>query len=336
MKKHSTIDNGLFGKVESSKMEALEKNAIKDSRIRLCGSLLTPSQEVVPIAEALVAYDPKSDTIIKMIAAFIPPTPWGTHQGAKYLISKHANGEHKPVVIHHNPEAPKKEGAYWNPHFLTGFLDYSKLPMTNENAEFRVLRAYRAGIRAPARFELLAFAQPEPGQDVDKRTMEVEIPFNSVPPIQLAFCHKSLFWWQKQIIQELGDFSGVDLAVALGLGIKRKLDNAVQAGVISETVAEDILHDHSEDPVELSESLAASFGVTNMVKAEDEGKDFYVPTNPLLQTMPDKEEEVSESIAASFEMGSSTEEEDVDYDVPVNPLLKTDKEEEEELVELHD
>lgn len=285
--KNSTIDNGLFGKVETSKMEALQKSAIKDSRIRLCGSLMAPSQEVVPIAEALVAFDPTTDTIIKFIAAFIPPSPWCSHKGVKYLISKHANGEHKPVVIHH--DGVKKEGAYWNPHFLTGFLDYTKLPMSNEHAEFRVLRAYRAGIRTPARFELLTFKQPEPGQDVDKRTMAVEIPFNSVPPIQLAYCHKSLFWWQKQLVGELGDFSGVDLTTVLGLGIKRKLDKAVQTGVISETIAEDILHDHSEDPVEVSESIAASFGVANMVSAEDEGSDFYVPTNPLL--MSDKEEE---------------------------------------------
>lgn len=294
MKKNSSIDNGLFGKVETSKMKDLEKSAIKDSRIRLCGSLMAPSQEIVPIAEALVAFDPTTDSIIKMIAAFIPPYPWGNHQGAKYLISKHPNGEHKPVVIHRNAESPKKGGAYWNPHFLTGFLDYAKLPMTNENAEFRVLRAYRAGIRTPARFELLTFTQPKPGQDVDKRTMRVEIPFNSVPPIQLAVYHKSLDWWQKKIIQELGDFSGVDLTVALGLGIKRKLDKAVQTGVISETIAEDILHDHSEDPVEVSESIASSFGVSNMVKSEDEGSDFYVPTNPLLMSDKEDEEELVE------------------------------------------
>jgi hypothetical protein len=107
----------------------------------------------------------------------------------------------------------------------------------------------------------------------------------------LAYCHKSLFWWQKQIVGELGEFSGVDLMAVLGLGIKRKLDKAVRAGAISETVAEEILHDHSEDLVEVSESIAASFGVSNMVSAEDEGSDFYVPENPLLQTMPDKEQE---------------------------------------------
>jgi hypothetical protein len=134
---------------------------------------------------------------------------------------------------------------------------------------------------------------PKPGQDVDKRTMRVEAPFNSVPPIQLAKCFKQIYWWQKQIVNQIGIFAGIDLCSALGLGIKRKLDKAVQQGTMSAQVAEDILHDHSED--EVSEPLAVSLGLgsANMVKAE-EGQDFYVPTNPMLKTMPDREEEEEE------------------------------------------
>lgn len=330
MKKNSTIKNGLFSKLSAAKMEAVSKSA-KDARVRLWGHVIAPTQEVIPIAEALVAFDPTTDTILKFIAAFVPPYPWGSHKGVKYLIGKHENGDHKPVVIHRNEETEKKRSLYWNPKFLTAFLDYTKLPMVNENAEFRILRAYRAGIRVPARFELLSFENPQPDQDVDENTMRVEIPFNSVPPIQLAFCHSTFWWWQKKIIQELGDFSGIDLAEALGLGIKLKITKAVQAGVISETIAEDILHDHSEDPIEMSESIASSFGVSNMVSAEGEGEDFYVPPNPLLKTDKD---EVSESIAASFELDNLAE----DHDVPVNPMLQTmpDKEEEEEIVELFD
>ena len=156
MKKNSSIDNGLFNNVSASKMEAINKNVVRDSRIKLRSSVKSLTQEYLPVAEALVAFDPRTDTIVKFIAAFVPPFKGATHQGVKYWISKGANGEHKTNVIHWNGEN-KKGKPSWNPVFLTGYLDYSKLPMVNEHAEFRVLRAYRAGIRVPTRFEILAF-----------------------------------------------------------------------------------------------------------------------------------------------------------------------------------
>jgi hypothetical protein len=71
---------------------------------------------------------------------------------------------------------------------------------------------------------------------------------------------------------------------------------------MSEQVKEDILHDHSEDPVEaveeVSESLTESFGVR--VKAED-GQDFYVPVNPLLQTMAEKEVYAEEDLVEFYD-----------------------------------
>lgn len=281
------IQNNVFGQLNSADMQKIEKNVIPDSRIRLCSSLLTPSREIVPIAEALVAYDRKTDTIVKFIAAFVPQYKGACHMGIKFLLSKNAKGAHKPIVIAW--QGKQKEGTFWNPHFLTGFLDYAKLPMACEHSEFRVLRAYRANLRVPARFELLKFKNPKPGEDVDKRTMRVQMPFNSVPPINLAGNWKGLFWWQKEIVAEMSNFSGVNMLTALGIGINRKLTEAVQQGNMSEQVKEDILHDHSEDPVEeVSESLAESFGVR--VKAE-EGPDFYVPENPMLKTMPEKEED---------------------------------------------
>ena len=288
MKKNDKIQNNVFGQLNSADMQKIEKRVIPDSRITLCSTRLTPSREIVPIAEALVAYDTRKDKIIKFISAFIPPYKRACHQGIKFLLSKNAKGEHKPVVIAW--QGKKKEGTFWNPHFLTGFLDYSKLPMACAHAEFRVLRAYRSNLRVPARFELLKFNTPKPGEDVDKRTMHVEIPFNSVPPIALAGSYKGLFWWQKEIVTEMSNFSGVNMLTALGIGINSKLTEAVQNGVMSEQVKEDILHDHSEDPVEaveeVSESLAESFGVR--VKAED-GQDFYVPENPMLKTMAEKD-----------------------------------------------
>jgi hypothetical protein len=291
MKKHE-IQNNVFGGIEAESLKKIKDNAIPDSRVRLWATMKTPSMELVPTAEALVAYDPRTDTIVKFISAFVPPPRDKSHKGIKYLISADKEtGLHRPVVIAWDGQ--KKEGQFWNPKFLTAFLDYGKLPVNNENAEFRILRAYRAGIRAPSRFELLKFEMPKPGQDVDRENaMWVEAPFNSVPPIQLARCYKPFFWWQKQIVHEIGIFAGVDLRTALGLGIKRKLDQAVQQGNMSEQVKEDILHDHSEDPVEeVKESIAESFGVGGgMVKAE-EGQDFYVPANPMLKTTPDREEE---------------------------------------------
>jgi hypothetical protein len=283
----NAIQNNVFGQINKEDMQKIEKKAIPDSRIRLCSTLLTPSREIVPIAEALVAYDTRTDKIVKFIAAFVPQYNGSSHMGIKFLLSKTQTGNHKPIVIAWHGE--KKEGTFWSPHFLTGFLDYAKLPMTCEHAEFRVLRTYRSDLRAPARFELLTFTHPTPGKDVDKRTMRVENNFNSVPAIDLVGNWKGLFWWQKNIVTEMSNFSGVNMLPAIGLGVSQKLTQAVQQGVMSEQVKEDILHDHSEDPVEeVAESLGESFGVR--VKAE-EGQDFYVPENPMLKTMPEKEEE---------------------------------------------
>jgi hypothetical protein len=333
------IQNSLFG---GDAANQLKKLIIKDSRIRLSATVRTPSREIVPIAEALVAYDTQTGTIIKFISAFIPPPVDGAHCGIKYLISTdRETGLHKPVVI---AWQGKKDSGYWNPSFLTAYLDYSKLPMAYEHAEFRVLRAYRAGLRAPARFELLAFDTPPAGQDVDKHTMTVECPFNSTPPIQLARTYKHLFWWQKQILNEIGLFAGVDLMAALGLGIKRKLDQAVAKGDMTPAMKEEILHDHSEDPVEMEEPLRASFGLPGKRKgAAEEG--FYVPDNPLAKTAgaeeAEEEEEMEEPLSASFglpatHMVAAEAGDGKDFYVPDNPLAKTagaEEAEEEELVE---
>lgn len=292
---NNQIDNNVFGKLDAAQLSQIKSQVIPDAKIRLCGTLMTPSREIVPIAEALVAYDPQSDTIVKFLAAFIPPHPRATHDGVKYLISKDEDGQHKPIVITHDKNKKNKNNPskkmFWNPHFLTAFLDYEKLPVYCAHAEFRILRAYRAGLRVPYRFELLAFDIPNPGDNVDKKTMQVEVPYNSVPPIHLARCYRTMFWWQKQIVAEISDFSGVDLSTALGLGIKRKLDQAVKAGHMAQAVEEEILHDHSEDPVEVSEPLSVSLGInTNMVK-DEEGKSFFVPDNPMLKNVKEEEEE---------------------------------------------
>jgi len=331
--KNNKIQNNVFGNLNSEDMQKIEKRVIPDSRIRLCSSLLTPSREIVPIAEALVAYDTRSDQIVKFIAAFVPQYNGASHMGIKFLLSKTQTGNHKPVVIAWHGE--KKEGTFWSPHFLTGFLDYAKLPMMCEHAEFRVLRAYRSDLRAPARFELLTFTHPGQGKDVDKRTMRVEMPFNSVPPINLVGSYKGLFWWQKEIVTEMSRFSGVNMLPAIGIGIGNKLTQAVQRGIMSAQVKEDILHDHSEDPVEVTESLGESFGVR--VKAED-GKDFYVPENPLVASRdePDHMDDDMDDDMSQEEYDLMYPESDKSDFIPANPMLQTMPHKKEEEVVFFD
>lgn len=299
MSKRNQLNNGIFGKMSSQELDKVRSEAVQDSKIRLCSTYMTPSRDIVPIAEALVAYCTKTDNIVKFIAAHVPQHQNSYHKGIKFLISKDQNGDHKPVVVCNNGKPPPNKNGkpiIWNPHYLAAFLDYSKLPMDHQHAEFRLLRAYRAGVRSKHRFELLSFATPAPGMPVDKRTIKLDAPFNSVPPIHLARCHKSMYWFQEQIIFELSDFSGVDLSSALGLGIKRKLDQAVKAGDMAPAVEEEILHDHSEDPVvEVSTPLAQDikdYG-KNMVQ-DEEGRPFFVPDNPLLKTTPEKQVEEDE------------------------------------------
>ena len=96
------------------------------------------------------------------------------------------------------------------------------------------------------------------------------------------------------------DFSGLDITTALGLGIERKISQAVRAGAITPVIEKEILHDHSEDPTEeVSEPLSVSLGVNlgvNMVE-DEEGKPFFVPDNPMLKTMPEKEEEEEDLVS---------------------------------------
>ena len=267
----SKINNNLFGGLSSEKLAAVSNAVVKDSPIRLCSTYLTPAREVVPICEALVAYNPEKDEIVKFISAFVPGYPGAAHQGVKFMISKnHQDGSHRPVVVKNKPG---QSGFYWNEVFQTAYLDYGKLPATIQS-EFRVLRAYRQGIRTRARFELLSFDHPAPGQPVDKRTMKVEQMWNGCPPIALAQAFKGLFWWQEMVVNFISQFSGVDLTSCLGLGIARTLASSVSPAQLN-----DLLHDHSE---EVSEPLSVTFGGVNMVTPE-EGKPFYAPEIPVPQ-----------------------------------------------------
>jgi hypothetical protein len=109
---------------------------------------------------------------------------------------------------------------------------------------------------------------------------------------------RQMYGCSRQAMLEIGKFAGVSMEPAFGIKIQEKVDNAVKTGVIAQEVAEDILHDHSEDPVEVAEPLAQDmkdFGKKSNMVEDEEGRDFYVPDNPLVKTMAHKvtdEEEV--------------------------------------------
>lgn len=278
----------------------MRESAIKDSSILLRSELQTTSKEVITVSEALVAYDTERKMIVKLIAANVPRHANATHEGFKFLISRNQDGSHRPVMIYHHGENEKNgKRIKWNPWGLVAYIDYSKLPMNCSSAEFRILRAYRAGMRSPHRFELLSFEEPLPGEQVNRDragSLKVEAVFN-FPPIRFVLMERQMYGCSRQAMLEIGKFAGVSMEAAFGLQIKDKVDKAVKAGEITPEVAEDILHDHSEDPMEVAAPLAQDmkdFGKPNMVE-DEEGRDFYVPDNPLLKTGAHKvadEEEV--------------------------------------------
>lgn len=329
----STIQNGIFSGVEPQNVEQFRDAATRDPRIRLCSTYMTPSREVVPVAEALVAFDPETGDIVKFIGAFVPGSPDSRHDGVKFIISKHDDGKHKPIIINNGDPSTKPKGFYWNPNFQTAHLDYGKLPYTVPHAEWRVLRAYRHDMRVPYRFEVLAFDIPPAGVDVDKRTMRPVLSCTGLPPIKLAGSYKGFQWWQNAILMEMSMFSGVDLS---SLGIEESVKKKVKAGEVSAETAKDMLKDHSE-PEEVIEPLAQTFGVVGMQQPE-EGKAFYAPPVPVgalaePQTMPlehgsQPEDPMGAAIMGAVGMGMqgfidrfSDSEEAEEEEIPRNPEL---------------
>lgn len=297
--KKQQLENNVFGNLSVQEVAKLRDSAIKDSSILLKSEMQTASKEVVTVSEALVALDTSKGVIVKLIAANVPRHANAPYEGFKFLISRNQDGSHRPVMIYHHGENEKNgKKIKWNPWGLVAHLDYSKLPMNCSSAEFRILRAYRAGTRSPHRFELLSFAEPAPGEQVNRErpgALKVEAVFNNVPPIRFVLMERQMYGCSRQAMLEIGKFAGVSMEVAFGLQIKDKVDKAVVTGDITPEVAEDILHDHSEDPVEVSSTLAQdmkSYG-KNIV-ASEEGEPFFVPDNPMLQTMPEKQAEENE------------------------------------------
>jgi hypothetical protein len=232
------IDNNIFGNLNRDEMRRLEAKVLQAPKIRLCSTYLTPSREIVPIAEALVAFDTATNSIIKFVAGFIPGNEFGGHMGKKYLISrKNIHGRHNPVCVKRG-ETVGDLKKFWNDQMLITHLDHDKLPWSCATAEYRVLRAYRQDIRAKARFELLTFHTPTTG-DVDKRTMSPVWAGNN-PPFALDKYVKGFFWWTQSLLSELSAFSGVDLMSHLTIHNKVVKEESPE-------MAAEMLHDHSED-----------------------------------------------------------------------------------------
>ncbi|MFN5249886.1 MAG: hypothetical protein ACK5DE_02465 [Bacteroidota bacterium] len=302
--KKQQLENNVFGNLSVQEVAKLRDSVIKDSSILLRSELQTASKEVITVSEALVAYDTAKGVIVKLIAANVPRHANAAHEGFKFLISRNQDdGSHRPVMIYHHGENEKNgKRIKWNPWGLVAYIDYSKLPMNCSSAEFRILRAYRAGMRSPHRFELLSFAEPTPGEQVNRErpgALKVEAVFNNVPPIRFVLMERQMYGCSRQAMLEIGKFAGVSMEAAFGLQIKDKVDKAVVAGDLSMEVAEDILHDHSEDPVEVAEPLAQDmkdFGKKSNMMEDEEGRDFYVPDNPLVKTMAHKGMEAEEEV----------------------------------------
>lgn len=300
--KSNQLENNVFGNLSGAEVSKLRERAIRDSSILLKSEMQTASKEVVTVSEALVAYDTEKGVIVKLIAANVPRHSNDHHEGFKFLISRNADGSHRPVLIYRYGENEKNgKKIKWNPWGLIAYLDYSKLPMNCENAEFRILRAYRAGTRSH-RFELLSFEEPLPGEQVNRNragALKVESVFNDIPPIRFVLMERQMYGCSRQAMLEIGKFAGVSMEAAFGLQIKSKVDKAVESGDIAPEVAEDILHDHSEDPVEVAAPMAQDmkdFGKKSNMIEDEEGRDFYVPDNPLVKTMAHKVMEAEEEV----------------------------------------
>lgn len=275
--------NNVFTGLDNDKMRQIESRAIPHPTILLASTYLTPSREVVDVAEALVAYDSHRGVVTKFIAAFVPGCRENGHDGRKFLISrKNEKGYQKPIVIEKRENQPVSEGDkpfHWNNRILRVYLDPDKLPMTAAS-EFRILRAYRHDVRTRYRFEILAFDMPRTGQ-VDKRTMRLEKAIPRIPPLELVNLFGGFVWFQKEICQELSMFSGEDVSLVLGLEAQVRED--LRNGKISPEQAEAMMADHSqEEPRGRQESMAETLGTQHMVLPEDgEGRPFYAPPNPF-------------------------------------------------------
>ncbi|MEN6636840.1 MAG: hypothetical protein ABFC56_13385 [Clostridiaceae bacterium] len=332
------VQNTIFSGIRPEQMVDIRRKAIPAPKITLCSTYLTPSREVVPIAEALVAWDPVRRVVAKFIAAFVPGSPASGHEGKKFLISrKNPQERQTPILIEKrengNPNFP------WNGILLRTHLDSDKLPQTVQT-EFRILRAYRYDVRTRYRFEILAFDIPQTG-DIDKRTMRLECAIPRIPPIELVQLFGGFVWWQKAIAEELSMFSGEDIAFVLGLDARVRED--LRSGKISPEDAEAMLADHSAEG-EQTESLAETLGVKgvtpNMKHEDEEGKEFFVPRNPMLSGLPPPPTDPMEmslgnalgGMVDAFTGAEPLEEEDDDGG-PVNALAVNQDVSEEEVID---
>jgi hypothetical protein len=310
----NSIQNNVFGSLNASQMKQVESKALSAPKIRLCSSFYTPSREIVPISEFLVAFDTKTNSIIKFVAGIVPRAEFNKHSGMLFLINrdnparrqnpkkvylgirnadrltaaekvaawekdlvKHLSEKCHKLTMYNEPWVEEKIQKYmaYNEElsqitgsdlsddkkivqledlaaecgFITDFLqvplDYEKLPWSCATAEYRVLRAYRRDIRSKTRFELLNFTAPKTGIVDKKYNMHVIWSGNN-PPFDVDKYIKGFFDWTRYILKELSNFTGTDITHNL------TIYNRVMREETPDVAAE-MLHDHSEDTLLLSE-----------------------------------------------------------------------------------
>lgn len=169
------------------------------------------------IAEALVAYNPRTDTIVKICGLFIPAYLEDTPPFAWRLRGDGQPTGPTPVKPrpHDGVQTPGRDAQVVSQKF---FLDDDKLPA---GCEWRILRGFR--LDRPQyhhAFQILSFVIPTfsagqpPTKDTDmmveRSTLREEGTFNSLPRFSLT--REGAFGaWHVSAMQALGEFVGIDV-----------------------------------------------------------------------------------------------------------------------------
>lgn len=307
------VDNSVFGGLTDDALGKLRAHAIPSPSINLTSSYMDGRCEPLPVAEVLVAYDPKEQQILKFIAAFIPAfdnvrgdtdkhgVQNSRYPGKKFRIATwqdRGNPMHAYKAITgpptDNPEvSPDK--PRWNPATQVVDLHPDLLPiMALNTVEWRLLRFYRKDVPNKHRAELLRFPIPADGGRVDKRMIQRDLVYYAHQPLQIAMAThtQNTQRWAEKLCADLTRFSGVH--VELSLGLDSQVKHAVAAGQLNHPAAE-LLVDESavaEEKAEAPVEHRNRMGVTPNTGGEGseyEGDKFFVPPHPIGRKEPLRE-----------------------------------------------
>lgn len=237
-----------------------------DTRIRLNGRLRLPDDPTsYKIAEALVIWDPKSQSILRVLGAHIPTfkSDGEIVQGKGYYLAFQAVGDRQSIKAR---ELPVTE--FDSPTAV--FLREAHLPQYAPAAHFAVIRVFSADQEVRSRIQIVGFSLAKLWMhkdkktnkitpEVDRTTMRIIASFNNAPRFKLfnkindrPAIAGGNFELVKEIIENLSMFSGVDLTVALS--VTAKLEDttgtlpppAEDMDVSIESIAESVLQTTAE------------------------------------------------------------------------------------------